>query len=138
MLLDAEFPKRFIADQNGTLHLPLFGVSQLPVQFPGGAKTLSIARTVVDANYFSTLGIRTLAGRTFNSGDRTSLRSVDARHVGPAGVRSLRSGVVEPARPERLLNLTCDALSVMRPAGAKSACRAPEWLEVGFEKITAN
>jgi predicted permease len=50
--------------------LPLFGASEVPVQLPDTAKTTAIAHTVVDADYFSTFGIRTLAGRVFNSTDR--------------------------------------------------------------------
>jgi predicted permease len=50
--------------------LPLLGESHVPVQLPDGAKTLSIAHTVVDADYFSTFGMKLLAGRAFNSTDR--------------------------------------------------------------------
>ena len=50
--------------------LPLLSASQVPVQLPGGAKTLSIAHTVVDTDYFSTLGMKLLAGRAFNTVDR--------------------------------------------------------------------
>ncbi len=50
--------------------LPLLGASQVPVQFPDGAKTISIAHSVVDGDYFNTLGMNVPAGRTFNSSDR--------------------------------------------------------------------
>ena len=57
-------------------HLPLLGTSQIPVKLPDGAKTVSIAHTVVDANYFSTFGVRILSGRTFNSADRENSPAV--------------------------------------------------------------
>jgi predicted permease len=49
--------------------LPLVGSSQVSVQFPDGNKVL-ISHNIVDADYFSTLGIRVLAGRVFDSRDR--------------------------------------------------------------------
>jgi predicted permease len=52
--------------------LPLLGSSELPVQLPDSVNTLRISHTVVDSDYFATLKIRTLAGRTFNSNDRES------------------------------------------------------------------
>ncbi len=52
--------------------LPLFGASEVPVQLPDTVKTLSVAHTAVDADYFATLGIRMLAGRAFNFSDRES------------------------------------------------------------------
>ena len=51
-------------------HLPLLGASQAPVQLPDSVKTISVAHTVVDADYFKTLGITLRAGRAFDSGDR--------------------------------------------------------------------
>lgn len=49
----------------------LLGFNETPVQFPdAGAKKLSVASSIVDENYFSTFGIRVLAGRVFNTGDR--------------------------------------------------------------------
>ena len=45
-------------------------VIQIPVQFPENGNKIPIAHTVVDADYFATLGIRVLAGRAFNSRDR--------------------------------------------------------------------
>ena len=50
--------------------LPLLGASQVPVQFSDGTKKVSIAHTVVDTAYFTTFGIRILAGRGFSSADR--------------------------------------------------------------------
>ncbi len=52
--------------------LPLFGLSEVPVQLPDTAKTSPVAHTVVDAGYFDTLGMRILAGRGFTSTDRES------------------------------------------------------------------
>jgi predicted permease len=57
-------------------NLPLFGASQVPVQLPDTAKTVSIANTAVDANYFATFGIRMLSGRAFTSSDRESSPAV--------------------------------------------------------------
>jgi putative ABC transport system permease protein len=56
--------------------LPLFGASQIPVEFPDTAKTIPVRNTVVDGDYFSTFGIGVLAGRTFNSADRESSQPV--------------------------------------------------------------
>jgi len=52
--------------------LPLFGASEVPVQLPDSLKTVPIAHTVVDGDYFASFGIRILAGRAFNSTDRES------------------------------------------------------------------
>jgi predicted permease len=46
------------------------GDGDVPVQYPDGGKKISIGEGVVDDRYFSTIGMRVLAGRTFNSGDR--------------------------------------------------------------------
>jgi macrolide transport system ATP-binding/permease protein len=51
-------------------HLPLLGAEQVPVQPPDSTKTFTIAHTVVDEAYFSTLGMKILSGRAFNSTDR--------------------------------------------------------------------
>jgi putative ABC transport system permease protein len=56
--------------------LPLLGASQMPVQFPDGRKTASVADSIVDQDYFSTLGMRVLAGRVFNSSDRENSPAV--------------------------------------------------------------
>ena len=50
-------------------NLPLLGTGQETVQLPDGEKK-PIAHGVVDADYFSTLGIPMLAGRAFSSLDR--------------------------------------------------------------------
>jgi len=52
------------------LNLPLFGAGEESVQLPDSIKTTRIGQTVVDADYFATLGIRMLAGRAFTSTDR--------------------------------------------------------------------
>jgi predicted permease len=49
--------------------LPLSGASVTRVQLPGGSTKISSEKTVVDADYFSTLGIPVLQGRVFNSTD---------------------------------------------------------------------
>jgi len=49
--------------------LPLYGTSQVPVQTPDAGKTISVAHTVVDSEYFRTFGIRILAGRAFDASD---------------------------------------------------------------------
>ncbi|SPF40575.1 putative Permease [Candidatus Sulfopaludibacter sp. SbA4] len=51
-------------------NLPVLGDNAEPVQFPDDGKKASVDYTVVDTDYFSTLGIRVLAGRVFNSFDR--------------------------------------------------------------------
>jgi predicted permease len=50
--------------------VPLMGANPIPVQFPGTSNKVPIAHTVVDGDYFATLGIRVLAGRVFDSRDR--------------------------------------------------------------------
>ena len=51
--------------------VPLLGASPIPVRFPdSGNNTAQIEYTVVDADYFATLGIHVLAGRVFDSRDR--------------------------------------------------------------------
>jgi predicted permease len=52
-----------------TKDLPLFGSSPLPVRFSERPKVTDIAHTIVDANYFRTLGIKLLAGRPFDGSD---------------------------------------------------------------------
>lgn len=59
-----------------SLGLPLLGGGQIPVELPSGAKTLPVNHTIVDSNYFATLGIRILAGRVFNSADRENTAPV--------------------------------------------------------------
>jgi predicted permease len=54
------------------LNLPLFGGSEESVQLPDTVKTTHIEHTLVDTDYFATLGIRMLAGRAFTSTDRES------------------------------------------------------------------
>jgi predicted permease len=51
-------------------NVPLFGTEQIPVELPDGVKKISVARNMVDADYFGTFGIRMLEGRAFNSADR--------------------------------------------------------------------
>ncbi|HEY7387578.1 MAG TPA: ABC transporter permease [Bryobacteraceae bacterium] len=51
-------------------NLPLMGASAGPVQIPGGAKTISVGQSVVDANYFSTLGMPIVRGRPFSPSER--------------------------------------------------------------------
>ncbi len=50
--------------------VPLVGSSPIPVQFPENGNKFQISHTVVDSDYFATLGIRVLAGRVFDSRDR--------------------------------------------------------------------
>jgi putative ABC transport system permease protein len=51
--------------------LPLhLGYSETPVLQPGSDQKVPVYYTMVDDNYFSTLGIQMLAGRTFDSSDR--------------------------------------------------------------------
>jgi predicted permease len=50
--------------------VPLMGANPIPVQFPENGNKFPIAHTVVDADYFTTLRIRVLAGRVFDSRDR--------------------------------------------------------------------
>ena len=52
--------------------LPLLGASQVPVQLPTGAQTISVSHTVVDGDYFATFRIPILEGRTFLSTDHES------------------------------------------------------------------
>ncbi len=51
-------------------NVPLMGADQIQVQFPENGDKVQIAQTVVDGDYFATLGIRVLAGRVFDSRDR--------------------------------------------------------------------
>jgi len=52
------------------LDLPLLNNgSPVPVRLPGEAKPISVSSTVVDVDYFSTLGIPVLAGRAFSKAD---------------------------------------------------------------------
>jgi putative ABC transport system permease protein len=51
-------------------NLPLLGAAQIPVQLPDGAKTISVAHNMVDANYFATFRMPILRGRAFDSDDR--------------------------------------------------------------------
>jgi predicted permease len=50
-------------------NLPLMGALPIPVEL-SGAKTVSVSRAVVDANYFATLRLPIVRGRAFDSGDR--------------------------------------------------------------------
>ena len=50
--------------------VPLLGGSQIPLKVPDSGNTTQVSHTVVDADYFATLGIRVLAGRVFDSRDR--------------------------------------------------------------------
>ena len=50
----------------------LYCCNQVPVQFSDGGKKIAVEQTAVDDKYFSTLGIRILSGRVFNSGDRAN------------------------------------------------------------------
>jgi putative ABC transport system permease protein len=47
----------------------LLGYTDTPVLQPGTDQKVSVSQTAVDAGYFSTLGIRILAGRSFDSSD---------------------------------------------------------------------
>ena len=50
--------------------LPLFGGAPEPVKLPGSDNKIPVQHTTVDADYFSTFGIRIFSGRVFNSFDR--------------------------------------------------------------------
>ena len=52
--------------------LPFLGSSVEPVQMPDGSKKISVGHSVVDSDYFDTLGIPVLSGRVFDSRDRES------------------------------------------------------------------
>jgi predicted permease len=53
-----------------TSDLPFLGSSVERVQMPDGGKKIGVGHSVVDNDYFDTLGIRVLAGRIFDSQDR--------------------------------------------------------------------
>jgi len=48
----------------------LLGYNETPVLQPGSDQKVRVSHTIVDDNYFSTLGIRILAGRSFDSSER--------------------------------------------------------------------
>jgi predicted permease len=48
----------------------LLGYNNTPVLQPGTDQKVSVSHTMIDDDYFSTLGIRMLAGRSFDSSDR--------------------------------------------------------------------
>lgn len=50
--------------------LPLFGQGQAEVRLPGADKKTAVRSSVVDADYFSTLQVRVLSGRVFDSRDQ--------------------------------------------------------------------
>ena len=50
-------------------HAPLMGSAQLAVQIPNEDRTISVAHSVVDQDYFATLGLKLAAGRAFLSTD---------------------------------------------------------------------
>jgi predicted permease len=51
--------------------LPLFGGEFEAMSVPGREKPQRVRHSIVDGDFFETLGIRLLSGRTFNSADRT-------------------------------------------------------------------
>jgi hypothetical protein len=50
--------------------LPLFDNPEVPVEIPDTEKKIQVGHVVVDNDYFSTLGVRLLSGRVFDSRDR--------------------------------------------------------------------
>lgn len=50
--------------------LPIFSYKSISVLQPGTDQKVSVLHNIVDDGFFSTLGIRILAGRAFNSSDR--------------------------------------------------------------------
>ena len=54
----------------------LLGSDDIEAQVPGSDNKISVRRAIVDGNYFSTLGLRILSGRVFDSGDREGAREV--------------------------------------------------------------
>jgi len=50
--------------------LPLLGGRNGQAELPAGGKKIPVSHTIVDTNYFTTLGIRILEGRVFDSRDR--------------------------------------------------------------------
>jgi len=50
--------------------LPLLGSIPEPVQVPDSSNKITVSHSVVDADFFSTFGIRLLSGRVFSSIDR--------------------------------------------------------------------
>ena len=48
----------------------LLASDDIEAQVPGSDNKISVRRAIVDGNYFSTLGLRILSGRVFDSGDR--------------------------------------------------------------------
>jgi predicted permease len=49
--------------------LPLENYNDIPVQLSVGGKEISVTTSVVDNDYFTTIGMRMLSGRTFSSAD---------------------------------------------------------------------
>jgi predicted permease len=97
-------------------HAPLgLGYDDLQTQIPGSDKKVTVAQTVVDNGYFSTLRIRILAGRVFDSSDRENnpdvvvINRTMAETFWP-GQDPLGRTVIggDPARPATVIGVVAD------------------------------
>ena len=93
----------------------LLGYNDTPVLQPGTDQKISVFHTMVDDNYFSTLGIRILAGRSFDSSDRENgpdsivinRKMAETFWPGQDAVgKSLMAG--DPARKAVVIGVTAD------------------------------
>ena len=96
--------------------LPLgLGYTEMTAQLPGSDKKITVGQTVVDGDYFSTLGIALVSGRVFDSRDHENNPDVAvinrnmAQTLWPGQQAVGRSFVAgDPARPATVIGVVAD------------------------------